>query len=86
MAPSLAFFLATTPASALMMTLSFDESICGAADNMACSNGFEIGQQYGDSAEADVSYQSLNFDRLVAENYLKYRRSSYGDLTGLCRA
>lgn len=82
-AAGLALFLATTPASALITTLSFEGSVCGVSGTQACGDGSQIGAQYGDSAEADVSYRTLLSNGAENQSYLKYWETGYGDLTGV---
>lgn len=82
-AAGLASFFAATPASALITTLTFDGRICGVTGDAACSNGSQIGAQYGDSAEADVSYRTLLANGSLNQPYLQYWTSGYGDLIGV---
>lgn len=82
-AAGLASFFAATPASALITTLTFDGNNCGVTGDAACTSGSQIGAQYGDSAEADVSYRTLLASGSLNAPYLKYWQSGYGDLGGV---
>nr|WP_243451582.1 PEPxxWA-CTERM sorting domain-containing protein [Polymorphobacter fuscus] len=72
------------PAMAATTTLDFSGSICGPTGTMACGNGSQIGQNYGDGTGIDVSYRSIaNATGATAENFLKHWAGSYGDLTNV---
>ena len=81
---ALAVGLAAQPSDAATTTLDFAGAICGASGNLACVDGLQIGQSYGDSAMVDVSYRSIdNATNLTSEAFLKYWSANYGDLTGV---
>ena len=71
------------PAQAVTTTLDFSGNICGAAGNLSCGNGTQIGQSYGDSALVDVSYRSATEGtNVTVEPFLKWW-TPYGDLVGV---
>lgn len=69
------------PGSAAVTTLDFSGNICGVAGNQACSNGSQIGQNYGDGTGVDVSYRSVTSSGQTFEMFLKHWNTGYGDLT-----
>jgi hypothetical protein len=75
---------AAAPVSAATTTLTFDGNICGVAGNQVCTSGSQIGQNYGDSAQANVSYRSINTStNATDEAFLKLWTSGYGDLNNV---
>ncbi len=80
---ALAAFTIPATAHASITTLDFAGSICGVAGDQNCGNGSRIGQNYGDSANVDVSYASYTIADDLAEDHLKHWTSSYGDLTNV---
>jgi hypothetical protein len=71
------------PASAVVTTLTFSGDICGVAGTDACGNYSAIGQNYGDSALADVQYRSIVAGTgATYEPFLKFW-TQYGDLPGI---
>lgn len=76
--------VAATAASAVTTTLDFAGNICGVAGNLACADGSQIGQGYGDSAIVDVSYRSIaTATNTVYEPFLKHWGPNYGDLANV---
>ena len=80
----LALAAAAAPAQGAVTTLDFSGNICGASGNGACSANSSLGQSYGDSAQIDVAYRSVNATtNVVYEGFLKYWTGGYGDLNGV---
>ena len=72
------------PAFGAVTTLDFSGNICGLAGGDACSNYGVVGQSYGDSAEADVSYRSVvKQTGVVFQNHLQFWNAGYGNLAGV---
>lgn len=75
---------ACSPANAATSVLTFSGNICGPAGDAACGDGTEIGQNYGDTAQVDVSYRAFNAATgVTTEPYLKHWTSRYGDLANV---
>jgi hypothetical protein len=80
----LALAAGAAPAHGAVTTLDFSGDICGTAGNGACNANMALGQSYGDSAQIDVSYRSVNATSgVVYEGFLKYWTGGYGDLNGV---
>ena len=75
---------AAAPVTAATTVLDFSGNICGVTGNLACNDGTQIGQNYGDSAALNVAYRSiLTSTNTTAEAFLKFWGSNYGDLVNV---
>lgn len=72
--------VAATPAWSDILT--FDGNICGPAGGLACGNGSEISQNYGDVAGVvDVQYDGILGNPTT--DYLAFWNLNYSDLTNV---
>jgi hypothetical protein len=79
--------IVASPASASVTTLNFSGAICGATGTSVCSNGAQIGAGYGDSAQLDVRYASIDGPSgATLENFLRAWATGFGNLSGIAYA